>query len=579
MQKTLDILEKNVQWFALGLGAIFLLWVVGAYVVKPPASVSIDRKPLTAGEVAEYTAQGPVRDISSQIESQKTPPNIPVADVVSSYKSTMQVPKSPPLPQYAFDTGVKVFNPSPGKPGPETPANPNGAIVALPQLPKAQPQQSQAGLTVVKAPEAKANAAPAAQQAADSGMDLVWVSESFVIPADALSKSFTAAFAGRQLNNPALSSTCILQVVLQRQRASSTDGAGQPAFPQGDQGIEEVAPARTVTIDPSFLKIPPATATPNDKYKYIAWAQEHPSLVYQPPFYQVIAGDAYQQPQPNSPNTAVPGSAPIPGVQPAAPTNPSSQPDKPPVIFAPRADAASSGFRFTQAEMDRRQMDRRRQLDQRGGFGGFGNQFNNPNPGNANGLIDPLKLTSDILLWAHDDTVKPAETYRYRVIYKMKNPLFNSVNIVAKELSDQFDLVSPPSDWTQPVSVPAITKFWIQAYRRDGANVDVYHWQNGEWTHKSVLIAPGDQVPGTDWTLVDVRTGAGGFVPEKDKYAMLTNDLGDISRRSLINDAADPGYQQLKDATSPNKNEANNTRRAPRSTEAPPRPRPDRSGR
>ena len=28
MQKYLDILERNVQWFALGLGAIFLLWML-----------------------------------------------------------------------------------------------------------------------------------------------------------------------------------------------------------------------------------------------------------------------------------------------------------------------------------------------------------------------------------------------------------------------------------------------------------------------------------------------------------------------------------------------------------------------
>src|SRR6185312_10345016 len=195
MQKTLDILEKNVQWFALGLGGIFLLWVVWSYVITPPATVTMDRKTFGPGEVAEYTANGPVRDIQNQIDSEKQVAPIQVADVVGPWKTQMEAVNAPQLP-VAWAPQL-THGPTGPIDHPPTPGNPTGLIAAVPQLPKAQPTQSQSGLSVVQLPGQKNNGGNA-QAAADEARDLPWVSETFVIPASALKAAFEAPLNGQQ---------------------------------------------------------------------------------------------------------------------------------------------------------------------------------------------------------------------------------------------------------------------------------------------------------------------------------------------------------------------------------------------
>ena len=38
MPKIVQFLEKNVEWFALGLGALFLGWAAWTYLINPPVS-------------------------------------------------------------------------------------------------------------------------------------------------------------------------------------------------------------------------------------------------------------------------------------------------------------------------------------------------------------------------------------------------------------------------------------------------------------------------------------------------------------------------------------------------------------
>src|SRR4030095_16462349 len=51
MPKALAILEKNVEWIALGIGGAFLLWVVWAYVLTPPKTVKIANEEFAPGAV------------------------------------------------------------------------------------------------------------------------------------------------------------------------------------------------------------------------------------------------------------------------------------------------------------------------------------------------------------------------------------------------------------------------------------------------------------------------------------------------------------------------------------------------
>ena len=80
-------------------------------------------------------------------------------------------------------------------------------------------------------------------------------------------------------------------------------------------------------------------------------------------------------------------------------------------------------------------------------------------PGNPSGPVapnslppnefDPKQIPSDIFGWQHDVTVDPGHVYRYMVVYKIKNPIFNTS--AAKnnpQLTKVFDLTSPDSNWS-----------------------------------------------------------------------------------------------------------------------------------
>jgi hypothetical protein len=46
MQKVVELLEKHVQWVALGLGVVWLLLMTWTYVINPPAEVTIGSETL-----------------------------------------------------------------------------------------------------------------------------------------------------------------------------------------------------------------------------------------------------------------------------------------------------------------------------------------------------------------------------------------------------------------------------------------------------------------------------------------------------------------------------------------------------
>ena len=126
---------------------------------------------------------------------------------------------------------------------------------------------------------------------------------------------------------------------------------------------------------------------------------------------------------------------------------------------------------------------------------------------NGNGAIDPLNLAADILIWAIDETVTPGQTYRYRIAYMLKNPVFGVANMAPAKLTDVPTILSAPSNWSEPVTAPPMTKFWVASAQRDRASLDVFQYSGGEWkATKNMAAGPGDVVPGTDLTLVDVRT-------------------------------------------------------------------------
>jgi hypothetical protein len=161
-------------------------------------------------------------------------------------------------------------------------------------------------------------------------------------------------------------------------------------------------------------------------------------------------------------------------------------------------------------------------------------------------LISPFTPIADIQIWAHDENVKTGQTYRYRFIYKMKNPVFAIKNQADAKLINIFSIVSPPSDWTAAVTVPDTTKFWLSQMNRvdQPAKMDVFKWENGQWTvRKNVNVSAGDTIPGTAVTVVDIRTADPRG--QKDKYVLLVGDSGDLKQRNLNDDVNDPDHQTM----------------------------------
>lgn len=488
MQKTLVILEQNVQWLALALGGIFVLYCAWAYVLTPPATAKIpgQKELLYPGDVSEFTNKM-VRE-----EQRKMKDNgftaIQVTDIVDPWRKQMGTPAAgtPDFPAYAWHSYPS--NEKIKEEGIGGPALAQFHVDKLPELPKAQPQAPQTGLSVVALPQA-GGVNNAAQQVALQ--DQLWVTVPFSIPAQQLKDAFEKILVdGKQPPNPQLYSTDLLQVDLQRQRAVGLDANGQPVFPNGDEGVENVPMPQIQKND--LQPIPDDKAADAVKATFVDTASHNMTLITQPKFYETKGGDPFPTPE----ALGVVGAATAnPGGTPPVPGRPQPQPLParplpPPATFNPNAAGQ---------------------------------------PANANQHIDPLTISKDISGWAIDETVKPGQTYRYRIVYHMKNPVAMEKNIAGDAIVNVLDVKSDPGEWSAPVKAKDTTEFFLMAVRPKGdVQMDVFHWEKGNWKlDKQTPLAPGDLVPGTDWAVVDVHSNGS---DRRDRYVLLTDDAGNVHR-------------------------------------------------
>ena len=57
MQKLTSFLEQNVQWVAVGIAALFAMWMAYAYVFQSPAKVMIGGNTFTAADIDRNTRE------------------------------------------------------------------------------------------------------------------------------------------------------------------------------------------------------------------------------------------------------------------------------------------------------------------------------------------------------------------------------------------------------------------------------------------------------------------------------------------------------------------------------------------
>jgi hypothetical protein len=131
-----------------------------------------------------------------------------------------------------------------------------------------------------------------------------------------------------------------------------------------------------------------------------------------------------------------------------------------------------------------------------------------------------------VRLWAHDITVQPGKTYRYRMAVEVNNPVFGREAALLpedRELAGRPSLVSQYSDWSEPVPVLHDRYFFIRSANEGslgapaGAVVEVFEFFYGYYRRGSIRLEPGDlvaarvQLPeGSQLPIFPLRRGANG---------------------------------------------------------------------
>ncbi|HTW95466.1 MAG TPA: hypothetical protein VMD30_11760 [Tepidisphaeraceae bacterium] len=517
-KKILPYLENNVQWIALAVAFLFLLYIGWTYVINNPARVQANPgdkfSVVDPGSVDTYVEDNYGSSLSRQLVAPVPlpPANFPKPNLSANEPTrTAFAPQTSLFPSQdrilanaAFcwnTTGLSLtFQ--------QQPQQMQGLVTALPATPPLKYLDQEFLRTVVLEPDASGQGVH---------VDKDTVTTFWEIPIGALSASYAATLGIKiPLQNQL---TMPLYAELIRQEEIGPPGSGQWGK---EQVIHPVVPAFGAQPPPIAWPPPPAA-----EEAYRNWAQQNSSSILAPGFYTIAyAGNAQLQwmsyDQLHAPPTpAAPaqgggqGSAPPPPPQQAANVHPAvpNLAALPPGMFAPN----------------------------KGG------------------------LTQNVLTWLIDDSAVPGHTYRYAVRYWLFNPLYKFPSPLAHPaMADQFGIESPQSAWSDPVSIPLKTRFWIANANRQPvmpigreqleANFDVYTWHDGLWHYQPFNCVPGDEIGGnlgaqgdytSYWTYLDLVFGPnGGGVP---KEGLVVNDSdGQVAAREVAADEASADYREFQ---------------------------------
>src|SRR4051812_21539680 len=328
MQKVVAFLEKHVQWVAIALGGVYLLWMVWSYVLNSPVTVTTaDGTKLTPGKVDQKVYADTATKLETAIKNERASIAITTPDLNNVLVAFNQPAQLPALASNIYNSVTVPI----GTPG-TTDQNPSGPAVAnnsakVDTLPKPKPAtdlQLVHGRSSVVVPPVVANTAPGgggagaaagavaeggpvAQPAAASnapvpvgadgkpiGTDLDWVTLSCKLPLADLAKQFA------DCKIPAVFKTSYIDFQLVRQEKQTS----------GDWGPETVVPLLTIHQGNGRPTVPTTQANQNVIQGYLLWAIPNAPVLLQPTFYTVLKGDAWQ----------------LPGVQPAAVAQQQAQP-------------------------------------------------------------------------------------------------------------------------------------------------------------------------------------------------------------------------------------------------------------
>lgn len=569
MKKLTDFLEQYVEWVALAVGGLFLLFMVFSYVLSDPVSVELSGRTFAPGEVDRE-----IREQATRLEERINPRGEPavkiaVPQTVGGFDARLALVQVEDEPIAAiFASEPLRATPGGGSTPPPDGGGPidvQGAVATLASVPAAVITESFAGRAYVNVPppgiRPVIGAPPPGPGAAPPDgrqEDRQWVRVNYRVPMSQLNIAF------RQAKLPLSAVTLVHEVELLRQE-QLLDGTWSKET--------VVKPIGTV-----LPQRPPSGENPQEAMAFLQWAQANQQDILRPTFYQVLIGNdpIFGAPGDNAPPVGMPTPG-GPGTPPASTFDPARWLDTPPAQRDPPVgQLTDEQRRAIQAEQARRAKERQPQPGERpprsggggggrrgGGGGGVGGgaggeygvpdpdrppflQVRRPptpppgdpfpeffdefsDPGMGGGMpgqpqvpnavpyeplpqppYNPAEVMTDLIGWSYDETPLPGKTYRYAVRFKIKNPLYGTFNAAADPAHARvLNLQSATSEWTQPITIEPLMHFFIaQRFAPSAGNlrVKVFRWNHGTWRAGTFAASFGDAVGGTE-NGVDFSTG------------------------------------------------------------------------
>ncbi len=137
---------------------------------------------------------------------------------------------------------------------------------------------------------------------------------------------------------------------------------------------------------------------------------------------------------------------------------------------------------------------------------------------------DLAKMDKPLLFWAHDDTIEPGDSYRYRIRLGVFNPIAetNQFSEQDESLKNKVILWSGFSDTTETVNIPETLYFFpreIQEAAR-AVTVQVSRYVLGYWYSKDFTVKQGELIGSVSgYKITEEEEKEGVTVPETVDYA------------------------------------------------------------
>ncbi|CAN5634446.1 hypothetical protein BH09PLA1_BH09PLA1_36810 [soil metagenome] len=599
MKKVLDFLEQHVQWLAILLGGLYLGFMAWTFVINSPVSVKLGDQVLGPGEIDKEILDKPVQVLTAKL-GRSSEIKLPPITWAEDFKNAMDLNHTK-VAELSGKPWVDVVTvPTSLSQGPVVGPNTSDPIKELPVVPAAIMGPLASGASNVATPTAP------------GGVDKNWAVATFKIP----NKEIASAFAAIKLPKILYTSTAVLDVTLMREEQKSDGSWGNPTtiahlpttallpLPSKEAKLDEkrnflawAAPHQTDILQPTFyqwlkgdpINIPvagaPAVAMPEpanpqaglpdfdpQRTEYTIEEIRQMTPEQKRAWQKAVKEKEEKQRKYRAGKRG--GSGPSGGrgksggAQGGGPRSVDDT-DRPAIDlpddvrdpFAPAADE-HSGLSPLYPKYLRQD---------RGGGGGMPMHGGPPQPGDGQpgngqpaaapaehpcpaGFFDPSESPEFWEAWAFDETVQAGKTYRYRVVYALKNPLFNS-NAAEKDLTETLAIASTVSEWSEPVKIAARTSFYITANFADSApsvKFQVFAWQGGAKREKTFEFSPGDMIGAMD-NNVDFSTGSTlvdiGFDTRTNRaFALIVDNAGNLFRRDFASDKANPEWENDKRA-------------------------------